>query len=78
MLDPNRGFLKTFQLEKETLSGKKVEYTDLVHQELTEIAKRMAASPSSHSEQVFNEVRLTAADIDQSLAIFKARLTEQE
>jgi hypothetical protein len=78
MLDPNRGFLKTFQLEKETLSGKKVEYTDQVHQELSEIAKRMATSPCSHSEQVFNEVRLTAADIDQSLAIFKAHLIEHE
>lgn len=69
MLAPN-GILSCVRSMRNVLAAKRIAYTDQVDQELSGIATRMLATASPQTEQVYNEIRVTPAEIDQSLHAF--------
>ena len=73
MLAPH-GILFSLRFMQNTLAGKKIIYNDQVEQELRDIATRMGATASPQTEQVYNEIRVTPAEVDQSLHAFNGYL----
>ena len=66
-----QGYIAMFRRQKEVLKKNKVKWDDKLEAELTELANRMVATAVAHPQQHFNEIRVTAAELDQSLGTFR-------
>jgi hypothetical protein len=66
-----QGYIAMFRRQREVLKKNKVKWDDKLEAELTELANRMAATAVAHPQQHYNEVRVTAAELDDSLDIFR-------
>ena len=67
----NSGFIAVFNRQRATLKKNGVDFNEKAEHELTGLAERMLATSTTHSEQHYNEVRLTPAEVDLSLANFR-------
>ena len=70
MLGP-RGYIAVFKSQRAELKKKGVDFDEKAEKELNSIAERMCATASPHEAQHYNEVRVTPADVDLSLANFR-------
>ncbi|MBV9763819.1 MAG: hypothetical protein JOZ48_03155 [Acidobacteriaceae bacterium] len=73
MLAPT-GVLFCLRSLRGVLAAKQITYTDNIERELRAIATRMLATATPQAEQVYNEIRITPAEIDQSLHTFNGYL----
>jgi len=67
-----QGYIAMFRRQREVLKKNKVKWDDKLEAELTELANRMVATAVAHPQQHYNEVRVTAAELDASLNQFRA------
>jgi len=58
-------------LEAEETLTTGVDFDDKVEKELKGLAERMVDTSTAHPVQHFNEIRVTPADLDASLATFR-------
>lgn len=58
-------------LEAEETLTTGVDFDDKVEKELKGLAERMVDTSTAHPEQHFNEIHVTPADLDASLATFR-------
>ena len=70
MLGPG-GFIALFKRQRTVLKQKGVDFDDKIEKELKGLAERMVDTSTPHSVQHFNEIRVTPADLDASLATFR-------
>jgi hypothetical protein len=70
MLGP-QGCIRVFELQREQLRRRKIEFTPATAQELRALAERMTAAGAAHPEQHYHEIRLTAAELNTTLAAFE-------
>lgn len=68
---PGLGYIAVFKRQKAVLMRNGVDFDDKAEKELTGMAERMIATSTSHGAQYYNEVHVTAADLDISLANFR-------
>jgi hypothetical protein len=66
-----QGYIALFRRQKDVLKKNKVKWDDKIEAELKELANRMVATAVAHPQQHYNELRVTAAELDQSLATFR-------
>jgi hypothetical protein len=71
MLGP-QGYIEVFKRQRAVLKKNGVDFDEKAEKELTGLAERMAATATSHAEQHYNEIRVTPADLDLSLANFRS------
>jgi hypothetical protein len=73
LLGPTRGlgYIEVFKRQRTVLKNNGVEFDDTAVKELTGIANRMIATSSPHEQQYYNEIHVTPADLDLSLANFR-------
>lgn len=69
MLGPS-GYIALFNRQAIVLKKNGVKYDSVVAGELEDMAHRMVETASAHPQQHFNEVRLTAAELNSSLQAF--------
>lgn len=67
----SRGYIAVFRSQRAELKKKGVDFDEKAEAELNRIADRMLATASPHGAQHYNEVRVTAAEVDLSLAKFR-------
>lgn len=65
------GYISFFKKQRAVLQKNGVDFSEKVEKELYGIAKRMTATSTSHTQQHFNEIRVTPAELDLSLATFR-------
>ena len=65
------GYIALFRRQEAVLKKNGVDFTAKDEAELTDLAKRMIATSTTHSEQHYNEVRVTPADLDLSISNFR-------
>jgi hypothetical protein len=66
-----QGYIALFKRQKDELKKNKVKWDDKVEAELKKLAERMVETAVAHPQQHYNEVRVTPAELDQSLATFR-------
>lgn len=71
MLGP-LGFIAVFTREREALKKRKIDFSPKIAEELTKLADRMVASAVTHPQQHYHEVRVTAQELNDALAVFKS------
>jgi hypothetical protein len=67
-----QGYIAMFRRQREVLKKNKVKWDDKLEAELRELADRMVATAVAHPQQHYNELRVTAAELDDSLDNFRA------
>jgi hypothetical protein len=65
------GYIAVFRRQRAVLKKNGVDFDDNAEKELTGIAERMVATSTPHGAQYYNEIHVTAADLDQSLSNFR-------
>ncbi len=70
MLGP-LGYIEVFKRQRAVLKKTGVDFDEKAEKELTGLAERMSASPTPHAAQHYNEIRVTPAELDLSLATFR-------
>lgn len=65
------GYIALFRRQEAVLKRNGVDFDAKAEAELTDLATRMIATATPHAEQHYNEVRVTPADLDLSLANFR-------
>jgi hypothetical protein len=70
MLGP-QGYIALFKRQRMVLKKGGVDFDDRAEGELRGLAERMVATTTTHETQHYNEVRVTAADLNTSLATFR-------
>ena len=70
MLGP-KGIIEVLKRQKTVLKKAGVDFDEKAERELTGIAERMTAQSTPSAVQHFNEIRITPADIDLSIANFR-------
>lgn len=68
----SRGYIAVFKSQRAELKRKGVDFDDKAEKELSGLAERMVATATPHATQHYNEIRVTPADIDISLATFRS------
>ena len=66
-----RGYIAMFRRQKDVLKKNKVKWDDKLEAELRELANRMVATAVAHPQQHYNELRVTAPELDDSLDNFR-------
>jgi len=64
------GYLAKFRQDKGILKKKGIDFSPGAEAELTSLATRMLATKSTHTGQVYNEIRVTPSELNQSLLRF--------
>jgi len=70
MLGP-QGYIALFVRQRAVLKKNGIEFDEKAEKELTGLAQRMTSTSTAHAEQHYNEIRVTPADLDFSLATFR-------
>jgi hypothetical protein len=70
MLGP-QGYIAVWKLKKDDLKKKGIKFNDAVETELVNVAKRMKETASTHPQQHYNEIRVTARELDSALRVFR-------
>ena len=65
------GYIAMFRRSSGTLKKNGVKWSDSVEAELKGLADRMVATASAHPQQHYNEVRITPAELNESLRAFR-------
>lgn len=65
------GYIALFRRQQAVLKRNGVDFNSKAEEELTGLAERMTATSTTHEEQHYNEIRVTAADLDLSLSNFR-------
>jgi hypothetical protein len=68
----SRGYIAVFKSQRAELKKKGVDFDETAEKELNGIAERMTATASPQSAQHYNEIRVTPAEVDISLAKFRS------
>jgi len=68
----SQGYIAVFKSLTAELKKKGVDFDEKAEKELTGLAERMVATATSHEEQHYNEIRVTPAEVDLSLATFRS------
>ena len=64
------GYIAVFTKERDKLKKQKIDFSAKIADELTKLADRMVASAATHPQQHYHEVRVTAQELNQALAVF--------
>lgn len=65
------GYIALFKRQKDTLKANGVKFDDKIERELRALADRMVETAAAHPQQHFNEVRVTADELDRALDVFR-------
>ena len=68
----SRGYIDVFKSQRAELKKKGVDFDEAAEKELTGMAERMTATVTPQSAQHYNEIRVTPAEVDISLAKFRS------
>ena len=74
MLGPS-GYIALFKRQSAVLKKNGVKFDSKVEKDLVEVANRMVATAVAHPNQHFNEVRVSAAELNASIQAFKGYIT---
>ena len=74
MLGPS-GYIAPFKSQSAELKKNGVKFDSAVEKDLVNVANRMVATAVAHPQQQFNEVRVSATELNSSIQAFKGYIT---
>jgi hypothetical protein len=66
------GFIKVFERQRSVLKQEGVDFTPEFANELRKLAERLVSTGKPHARQHYHEIRVTATELDQALAVFNS------